>query len=390
LTPLAAFGYVAQVCPENPGIPDPFKEKQMKFGRPCWAGTALILAVVAVLPACRRRKAEVNDIVPSISFNRTSVPLGSPLEITYTWTVEPTAKKLTQDYRAFVHFLDSHKINLFGDDHAPVPPTTQWEPGKTYSYTRTMFIPIYPYVGDLEVRIGMDPAGARGERLTLKAEDAGMGEFRIGKLELLPQTENIFLVYKEGWHNPETSPQNPSLERMWTKRNAMVSFKNPKKDLIVYLEADTNAKAFDAPPVLTVSAGKTGLVIPIENSEVFLKKIRVKGADLGTQDWVDLRLDMNQSFVPKLKGVNTNDDRELGLLVYHLYVGEADKMGQVPGVVEATPVTVPSPAPAASAKPAAVTSAKPVGSTKAPAAATATPAARPASPGARPSPGTRP
>ena len=82
-------------------------------------------------------------------------------------------------------------------------------------------------------------------------------------MELLPQTENIFLVYKDGWHTPSPRPQNPSLERTWTKKDALVSFKNPKKDIVVYLEADTNAKAFDAPPVLTVAVGgKTGVVVP--------------------------------------------------------------------------------------------------------------------------------
>jgi hypothetical protein len=61
---------------------------------------------------------------------------------------------------------------------------------------------------------------------------------------------------------------------------------------------------------------------------------------------VDLRLSMNQSFVPKLTGVNTHDERELGLLVYHLYVAEADKMGNIPAttVVDAGPVTLPPPA----------------------------------------------
>ena len=103
----------------------------------------------------------------------------------------------------------------------------------------------------------------RGERVALKGEDAGLHEYSVGKMELLPQTENIFLVYKEGWHNPESSAQNPSLERTWTKKDALVSFKNPKKDIIVYLEADTNAKAFDQPPVLTVAVGgKSGLVRP--------------------------------------------------------------------------------------------------------------------------------
>ena len=321
-------------------------------------GTALLLAVACatLLPGCNRRKpAEINPIVPKIEVNRVRAPLGSALEVTYTWTLEPGAKKLDQDYRALVHFLDTQEVILFDDDHIPTPPPAQWQPGQTYTYKRTKFIPVYPYVGEVEVRMGLYPP--RGERVPLKGEDTGLREYRVAKMELLPQTENMILVYKEGWHSPESSPQNPSVQRSWTKKEALVSFKNPKKDVLVYLEADTNSKAFDAPPVLTVSVGgKSGLVLPIENSEVFLKKIQVKAADLGEEEWVDLRLAMNQSFVPKAKGVNNTDDRELGLLVYNLYVVEADRVGTVADVVEAGPLPEASPAPGAkpaAAKPAA-------------------------------------
>ncbi len=334
----------------------------MKVVRSWKTWTAVVVAGVAVSGCGRRQTAEVNDIVPKFEVNRSRAPLGSAVEITYTWQVGPTAKKLAQDHRAFVHFVDPHGVMLFEDDHTPSPPVASWEPGKSYSYTRTKFIPVYPYVGDVDVRIGLAPAG-KGERVMLKGEDAGLREFKVAKLELLPQTENIFLVYKEGWHNPESSPQNPSLERTWTKKDALVSFKNPKKDVIVYLEADTNAKAFDAPPVLTVAANnKVGITVPIPNSEVFTRKIRVKAADLGQDEWVDLRLSMNQSFVPRLKGVNTTDDRELALLVYHLYVAEADKLGSPGNVVDAGPVTLAplvqaasataSPSPGAKASPA--------------------------------------
>lgn len=322
-----------------------------RSGRRILVATLAAAALLPTLNACRRRKpAEVNDIVPSFTINRPRAPLGSAVEITYSWNVEPTAKKLGKDYKGLVHFLDQHGVMLFDDDHMPTPPTSAWEPGKSYSYTLTKFIPIYPYVGEAELRMGLY---RDRERAALKGEDAGMQEYKVGKIELLPQTENIFLVYKEGWHNPESRTDNPGLEVTWTKKDALVSFKNPKKDVVVYLEADTNYKAFDAPPVLTVAvAGKTGLVIPIENSEVFLKKIRVKAADLGSEEWVDLRLSMNQSFVPKLKGVNATDDRELGLMVYHLYVGEADRLGSVPNVVDAVPISLPatkaSPAPKAS------------------------------------------
>ena len=98
-----------------------------------------------------------------------------------------------------------------------------------------------------------------------------------------------------------------------------------------------------------------GLHFPIEGPEVFLKKIRVRAADLGTDEWVDLRLTMNQSFVPKnLNPPLNNDDRELGLNVYHLYVADAAQAGSPEGVVDAVAL---APAPAAPS-PAAVPAAK--------------------------------
>ena len=79
-----------------------------------------------------------------------------------------------------------------------------------------------------------------------------------------------------------------------------------------------------------------GLRFPIEGPDVFLKKIHVKAADLGNDEWVDVRLAMNQSFVPKnLNPPLNNDDRELGLLVYHLYVTDVASAGTPEGVVDA-------------------------------------------------------
>jgi hypothetical protein len=309
---------------------------------------ALAAFSAVVLPSCGRSKAEVYDIVPSVKFSRAKVPLGSAVEVTSIWTVEPTAKKIPNGYNAFIHFLDAHKVLLVADSHQPVPAPETWEAGKSYSYTRTVFIPVYPYVGDVEVRTGMFPVQGKKERLGLKGDDAGLNEYRVGKLEFQPQTENIFLVYKDGWHNPEAQPQNASVERTWTKKDALVSFKNPKKDVILYLEADTCFKCFPEQPVLTVSVNnKAGFIVPIESAEVFLKKIHFKAEDLGADDWVDLRLSMNQAFVPKLLTPPlNNDDRELGLLVYHLFVGEADKLGEIPAstIVDAAPLAPVAPA----------------------------------------------
>ncbi len=308
------------------------------------AGAVVALAALALMPACKRRSAEVNPIVPSFQVNRAKAPLGSAIEMTYTWTLEANAKKLGE-YRALVHFLDSHKVVLFTDDHLPPTPTTGWEPGQTISYKRTVFIPVYPYVGDVSVVMGLYPAQGKGERVALKGEDVGLRAYKVGMMEFQPQTENIFLVYKDGWHNPETSPQNPGLERTWTKQDALVSFKNPKQEVVVYLEADTCVKCFTQPPVLTLAVGtKVGVTIPIENGDLLLKKVRVKAEDLGAEDWVDLRLSMNQSFVPKNLTPPQNDDRELGLMVSHLFVAEAGKLGTLPegSVVDAVPMVLPA------------------------------------------------
>ncbi len=313
---------------------------------------AVALVATVALPGCNRRKpAEVNPIVPSIKVNRTKAPLGSALEITYTWTVEAGARKLDQNYWALVHFNDNQEVMLFSDDHQPEPPPTEWEPGKTYSYTRTRFVPIYPYVGEVEVRMGLYPYPGRGERPALKGEDKGFREYKVATLELLPQTENIFPVYKEGWHNPETHPENPSVERTWTKKDALMSFKNPKKDVIVYLEGDTCVKCFTKTPELTMSVGKgVGIRFPIEGPQVYLKKVKVPAADLGEDEWTDLRLSMSESFVPKnLNPPLNNDDRELGFNVYHLFVVAADEAGPVEGVVDAVTLAPESSQPKAAA-----------------------------------------
>ena len=41
------------------------------------------------------------------------------------------------------------------------------------------------------------------------ATEASRSEYKVAKFQLLPQSENIFLIYKEGWHPAEMSADNP-------------------------------------------------------------------------------------------------------------------------------------------------------------------------------------
>ena len=117
--------------------------------------------------------------------------------------------------------------------------------------------------------MGLYPFPGRGERPALKGEHRGRREYKVGTLELLPQEENICLVYKVGWHGPETQPGNPGVERTWTKKEALASFRNPRRSVIVYLEGDTCVECFAQPPELTLSIGNNvGLRFPIDGPQV--------------------------------------------------------------------------------------------------------------------------
>ena len=54
--------------------------------------------------------------------------------------------------------------------------------------------------------------------------------YRVATLQVAPQTENVYLTFKDGWHLAEMAPDNASNEWHWTKKDATISFKNPKRN----------------------------------------------------------------------------------------------------------------------------------------------------------------
>jgi hypothetical protein len=125
-------------------------------------GAVLVLAASACLPACSRKKpAEINPITPAFTVNRQRAPLGSAIEVTYTWTLDPSAKKLPQDYRALVHSGRPRHSAVHRRPRADAA-VTSWGARQAYSYSRTVFIPVYPYLGEVQVVMASTrrPAGA--------------------------------------------------------------------------------------------------------------------------------------------------------------------------------------------------------------------------------------
>ena len=148
---------------------------------------APIVISAAIAAACGGREEAAPPVAtPTVTLNHAQAPAGSPLDIAYKFVVADDAR-LDQDYRVFVHVIDVDEEFMWDADHDPATPTSQWKPGQTIEYTKTIFVPVFPYVGEATLQIGLH-SKSDGHRLTLNGDHAGQNAYRVAKIQLLPTT----------------------------------------------------------------------------------------------------------------------------------------------------------------------------------------------------------
>jgi hypothetical protein len=274
-----------------------------------------VLAIAVPVSGCRKGEPDMPPVAtPNVTFSKERVAIGSPVKITYRFQVAANAK-FDGDYWVFVHVLNPQGELLWNDDHLPSKPTSHWRPGETIEYTRTVFVPNYPHVGEAQVRIGLY-SQADGKRLVLAATEASRREYVVGKLDLLPQSENVFLIYKDGWHPAEIASENPMSEWQWTQKRASFSFRNPRKDASFYLEYDARTDLFTPPQQVTIRIGDTALrSFPADVKEKTLVISPISAAQFGQGEMVEMAIEVDKTFKP-----GGSDSRELGIRVYHAFI----------------------------------------------------------------------
>ena len=273
------------------------------------------VAVLALSISCGRKSENQSPVAtPSLTLNHDKVPIGSPVKLTYKFVVAPDAR-IDKDYFVFVHILDPTGEQLWNDDHLPTPATSTWKPGQTIEYTRTVFVPNYPYIGEATVRLGLYDRPT-GNRLTLNAHEASRKEYVVTKFQLQPQSENIFLIYKDGWHPAEVATDNAASEWQWTKKTATISFKNPKKDATFYLEYDARIDLFNPPQQIALRIGdQTIATFAADSRDRKLLMFPITAAQFGSGEMTELALDVDRTF-----SAGSGDTRELGIRVFHAFV----------------------------------------------------------------------
>ena len=285
-----------------------------------WLGCA---AVLTSATGCGLADTASPVATPAMGLSRARVPLGGPLELTYRFTVAQDVGPLDGDYVVFVHFLDTDGELMFTDDHRPPQPTTEWRPGQEISYERRMVVPVYPYIGEVTVALGLYSPTA-GDRLPLAGEHLGQRTYAVATLEMAPQSESGFLRYVDGWHAAESVPEAPDREWRWTTGEATISFRNPRTDSILYLEIDGRPELFEEPQVLTLSVGDTVIeTIELGATEPTYPVVAVPAASLGDDDSVTLTLTVDPPFVPsEVTNGAIADGRELGMQVFYAFLEE--------------------------------------------------------------------
>ena len=257
------------------------------------------LLLVALAGCSKTAPQEPPVATAKVTFHHTRVPLGSPVDVTYRFVVSPQAR-IDGDYTVFVHFLEGgSREMMWTDDHVPPIPTSQWKPGQTIEYTRTLFVPVYPYVGEATVEVGLY---RDKKRLTLSAgTDRGRQSYEMLKFELLPQTENIFLIYKDGWHQAEVAQGNPLVEWQWTKKEATIAFRNPKRNVLFYLQVGAPPSAFPEPQTVSIRLGDQVIDTFTPRTET-LRRIPLTAAQLGSGEMTELEDRRGQDVHPRAVG----------------------------------------------------------------------------------------
>ena len=263
-----------------------------------------------------------DDPVASVTaqLDRSVVPLGGPFKLALQFVVSPELQPLNEDFRVMVHFLDSNGDMMWAADHEPSTPTSQWQPGQTISYTQRSRVPMYPYIGEAVVAVGLY-SPTTGERLVLTGDPLGQRTYRATSVSLEPQSESSFLMYQDGWYNDEVDPDS-NLQWRWTTEQASLSFRNPGSDAVLYIELGGRPDLFETVQHVELRIGDhTVYEVQLDSQEREFHEVPLSVSQFGDADTVTLDLRVDQTFVPaSIPGVSSDDQRSLGVRVFYAFL----------------------------------------------------------------------
>lgn len=280
---------------------------------------AAVLAVILVFFAfgCKK-KAEVKGVGLDIEFSEQPLTDYLITDMTYHWKMEEDFEKLGRDFSVYVHFWHNNNL-LFQDDHFPEVPTSKWEPGKEYSYTRRILIPQFIDEFDPEFK------GEEELRLTVGLispyDKSSKAKRQILEEELTvlpPPLDTPEIIYEDGWYDLEVNPDAYLKQWRWTAKVARCVIDNPRRDALLVIKGGVNKEALENQKVIfKINDMVIDEFIPEESH--FEKSYNIKKEILGEGDEFYLTITTDKTFVPAEIIPDSADERELGVQISFLY-----------------------------------------------------------------------
>jgi hypothetical protein len=243
-----------------------------------------------------------------------------PVELDVSFAVASDAPPFEEDYTVFVHVLDDDGRMIGAADHSPATPTREWKAGSTIEYRHSDYAPVSDYVGDATLVVGLYSRSS-GERLPLAGEVVEPRAVKAGSFEMRERSEPYAVIFREGWHPPE-SPEGSGLEWRWSSKSARLTFANPKRDAVLTLELDQPNDVFPVAQHIEIRLGDAVVDdFDLEPGPPLERRVNLSQNQLGDGHDVELTVVSDKTFVPaKFAGLRSSDIRQLGVRVFRAFV----------------------------------------------------------------------
>lgn len=282
------------------------------------ATIAIILIIAAVFSVSCRKKASVKGVELSVSFADKSLTDNLMTDITYRWKTTREFQPMSQGLSVFVHFWSGNNM-LFQDDYIPDPPTTKWEPGKEYTFTRSIFIP--KFIDEFDPQFKGEETLRLSIGLYSPFDRTGKVKFQIHdeNLKVLPPPPDTpEIVYENGWYDQENAPSSVLKRWRWTAGEARCLIDNPRRDALLIIRGAVNKDAVkDQKVIFKINDAVLEEFIP--PTDAFEKSYRLTKDMFGDKNEFRLTIATDKPFVPSKVYPNSKDERELGIQVSFIY-----------------------------------------------------------------------
>ncbi|MBN1272635.1 MAG: hypothetical protein JXB26_10240 [Candidatus Aminicenantes bacterium] len=279
---------------------------------------ALLVAILIFFSFGCKKKAEVKGVSLDVEFSEDPLTDYLITDMTYHWKMAEDFEKLGRDFSVFVHFWHGNNL-LFQDDHFPEVPTSKWEPGKEYTYSRRILIPQFidefdpEFKGEEELRLVIGIISPYDKSSNAKRD------ILEEKLKVLPPPlDTPEIIYEDGWYDLEVNPEAYLKQWRWTSKVARCVVDNPKRDALLVIKGGVNLEALENQKVIfKINDMVLDEFIPEESH--FEKTYNVKKEMLGEGDEFYLTITTDKTFIPAEAFPDSADERELGLQISFLY-----------------------------------------------------------------------